>query len=68
MTINLSFKGCLYPPLSKIREVSKGIALAVAEHIFEKGYAKISRPADLSQHLQNCMYVPSYDFSAPSKI
>jgi len=61
-------EGCLYPPLTKIREVSKGIARIVAEHIFEKGYAKISRPADLDQHIQNNMYMPAYDFVVPSKI
>lgn len=55
-------EGCLYPPLNKIREVSHGIALAVAENVFEKGLAGVERPENLAEYITKEMYVPSYDF------
>jgi malate dehydrogenase (oxaloacetate-decarboxylating)(NADP+) len=53
-------EGCLYPPLSKIRLVSKLIALAVAEHIFERGHTKMKKPENLEQLITEHMYIPSY--------
>ena len=52
--------GCLYPPLSKIREVSLAIATAVAEIAFRQGVAGIPRPPDLTAYIQSQMYVPEY--------
>lgn len=54
-------EGCLYPPLVDIRDVSKSIAIAVAEHIFQRGYTKMEKPKDLHEFIKNQMYVPSYD-------
>jgi malate dehydrogenase (oxaloacetate-decarboxylating)(NADP+) len=55
-------EGCLYPPLEQIRIVSSGIALAVASHVFEKGYTKMTKPENLEKHINDSMYVPNYDF------
>ncbi len=52
--------GCLYPPLSKIREVSLAIAVSVAETAFRHGLTGIARPANLSAYIRNQMYVPTY--------
>jgi malate dehydrogenase (oxaloacetate-decarboxylating)(NADP+) len=52
--------GCLYPSLSRIREVSAHIAVAVAEVAYEQGLATIDRPDDLMQLVRSCQYEPSY--------
>lgn len=52
--------GCLYPALHKIREVSLGIAVAVAEVAFKRGLAAIARPQDLEGFIREQMYVPHY--------
>ena len=53
--------GCLYPPLSNIREVSAQIAAAVAEDCFRNGFATVGRPtADLVTFCKSHMYTPTY--------
>ena len=52
--------GRVYPALTRIREVSTAIALAVAETAFNRGYARQIRPADLSAHIKAHMYEPDY--------
>jgi malate dehydrogenase (oxaloacetate-decarboxylating)(NADP+) len=54
-------RGCLYPPLASIREVSLHIAAAVAEHAFAAGLATVPRPADLLAWLRPQVYVPDYE-------
>ena len=53
-------RGCLYPPLASIREVSLHIAAAVAEHAFASGLASVPRPADVLAWLRPQVYVPDY--------
>ncbi|MDH5803778.1 MAG: NAD-dependent malic enzyme, partial [Gemmatimonadota bacterium] len=53
-------KGTIYPPFTRIREVSLKIAVAVAELAFESGLAGISRPEDLEAHVKAIMYDPEY--------
>lgn len=53
-------QGSLYPALSRVREVSAGIAAAVAEVVFEEGHAGIERPADLLEYMKEQMYQPQY--------
>jgi malate dehydrogenase (oxaloacetate-decarboxylating)(NADP+) len=53
-------KGCLYPPLTKIREISAHIAKAVAEVAYARGFARVSRPADLLRHVRSHQYQPVY--------
>ena len=50
--------GCVYPPLSTIREVSANIAVAVAEDAYEKGLALEPRPEDLAAHIRAQMWTP----------
>ena len=53
-------RGLIYPPLTEIREVSAGIAVAVAEVAYRRGLAAQPKPADLRAYMEAQMYVPSY--------
>ena len=50
----------IYPPLTKIRQVSAKIAAAVAELVYERGLARTKRPADLLSYIHSWMYQPAY--------
>jgi len=50
--------GSLYPPLSRLRDVSVAIAVKVAQHLHAKGYAGCSAPADFEAHVRSIMYDP----------
>jgi malate dehydrogenase (oxaloacetate-decarboxylating)(NADP+) len=50
--------GCVYPPLSKIREVSAQVAAAVAENAHATGVATELKPADMLAHVKSLMYNP----------
>ena len=52
--------GRVFPPLTKIREVSTRIATAVAEVAFEEGLTDMARPDDLLAHVKKQMYQPDY--------
>jgi malate dehydrogenase (oxaloacetate-decarboxylating)(NADP+) len=52
--------GRIYPALSRIREVSANIAVAVAGVVFERGLTKMPKPADLPGHIQSTMYEPDF--------
>jgi malate dehydrogenase (oxaloacetate-decarboxylating)(NADP+) len=52
--------GRVYPDLTRIREVSLAIAVAVAEAAFASGHARLPRPADLAAHVKAQMYQPDY--------
>jgi malate dehydrogenase (oxaloacetate-decarboxylating)(NADP+) len=52
--------GRIYPPLSRIREVSLAIAIAVAEVAYRSDLAGIPMPDDLPSHIQSQMYDPKY--------
>jgi malate dehydrogenase (oxaloacetate-decarboxylating)(NADP+) len=53
-------RGCVYPPLAAIREVSAHIATAVAEVAFARGLATVMRPKDLLPWIRAQAYVPTY--------
>lgn len=53
-------RGCVYPPLNTIRDVSLNIAVKVAEDAFRQGLAGVDRPADLKQDIASRMFVPDY--------
>lgn len=53
-------QGSVYPPLTRIREVSATIAVAVAEVAYHRGLATKSRPEDLSTYISSLMYEPKY--------
>jgi malate dehydrogenase (oxaloacetate-decarboxylating)(NADP+) len=52
--------GRIYPPFTRIREVSVDIATAVAELAFERGLAQGPRPADVRATVTSIMYEPVY--------
>ena len=52
--------GRIYPSLSRIREVSVNIALAVAKVAFARGLTAMLEPADLLGHIKSKMYDPTY--------
>ena len=53
-------QGSLYPPLAGIRDVSAGIATAVAGVAYEQDCATLARPADLAAYVRSQMYHPRY--------
>jgi malate dehydrogenase (oxaloacetate-decarboxylating)(NADP+) len=52
--------GRIYPPLSRIRDVSVHIALAVARIAFARGLTAMTEPADLPGHIRSKMYDGTY--------
>jgi malate dehydrogenase (oxaloacetate-decarboxylating)(NADP+) len=53
-------RGSIFPPLSRIRDISVSIAVAVAGLAYESGLAAESRPGDLRAFIEANMYQPSY--------
>ncbi len=53
-------QGSLFPALSRVREVSSRIAVAVAAIAFDEGIAGIEMPDDLNAYIQAQMYEPEY--------
>jgi malate dehydrogenase (oxaloacetate-decarboxylating)(NADP+) len=53
-------QGSLYPPLSKVRDVSAHIAAAVAEVAYRAGLATGPRPDDVLSFVRAQMYEPRY--------
>ena len=52
--------GRIYPSLSRIREVSREIAIAVAEVAYARGLARRARPRNLARAVTEAMYEPVY--------
>ncbi|EKD39207.1 MAG: hypothetical protein ACD_75C00475G0001 [uncultured bacterium] len=52
--------GRVYPPLPRIREVSKEIAIAVADLAYTEGLASRPRPENLEEYIDSLMYEPEY--------
>jgi malate dehydrogenase (oxaloacetate-decarboxylating)(NADP+) len=52
--------GRVYPSLTRIREVSKKISVAVAEFAWKEGLAGIPRPADVPAAVEAAMFEPVY--------
>ena len=53
-------QGCVYPPLSRIREVSAKIAFEVATIAFNQGLADREMPEDLMAEIRTYMFQPLY--------
>ena len=53
--------GTLYPPLSRIREVSAYIAVAIAKNAHDTGVATEELPDDMMAHVKSLMYDPFED-------
>ncbi|SFM97085.1 NAD-dependent malic enzyme [Thermodesulforhabdus norvegica] len=54
-------KGRIYPPLTRIRDVSLRIAVSVAEVAYRRGLANLPEPEDLEAHIRSLMYYPDYE-------
>lgn len=52
--------GRVYPPLTRIREVSLNIAAAVATVAYDSGLAVLPRPADIKDDIRRRMFDPTY--------
>ncbi len=52
----------LLPPLTEIRDVTRGIALAVSQAAQEDGVADNISPHELERCIDECMWTPAYDF------
>ncbi len=53
-------QGALFPPLTKVRELSAGIAAAVCEVVYARGLASEPRPKDLLARVKALQYQPEY--------
>jgi malate dehydrogenase (oxaloacetate-decarboxylating)(NADP+) len=53
-------QGLIYPPLASIREVSLGIAVAVAREAWQTGLATKPQPKDFMSYVSSLMYEPEY--------
>ncbi len=53
-------QGSVFPPLSRVRQVSAAIAAAVAEVAYQRDLATKPRPADLLSYIKSLMYEPQY--------
>jgi malate dehydrogenase (oxaloacetate-decarboxylating)(NADP+) len=53
-------EGRVYPPLTKIREVSLAIATAVSNEAYTTRIARAARPADLRTDIERRMFQPVY--------
>ncbi len=52
--------GLLYPPRSRLREVSVHIATAVAEQVWNEDMAQVDRPTDISTYVSEHVWTPQY--------
>jgi malate dehydrogenase (oxaloacetate-decarboxylating)(NADP+) len=52
--------GLIYPPQGKIFESSLHVATRVAEYILDKKLARVPRPKDISAHIRETAYRPTY--------
>jgi malate dehydrogenase (oxaloacetate-decarboxylating)(NADP+) len=52
--------GLVYPPVSGILETELRVAARVAEVIFDRGLARVERPADILAFIRAQAYVPRY--------
>jgi len=52
--------GRVYPPLPRTRDVSREIAIAVADLAYRRGLASRPRPENLEEYIDSLMYDPEY--------
>jgi malic enzyme len=60
--------GLVYPPIEKIRDVSRKIAVALAEYAYEKNLAALyPKPNDLEKFIQSKQYTSEYEDVLPPR-
>jgi malate dehydrogenase (oxaloacetate-decarboxylating)(NADP+) len=52
--------GLIYPPISRIHESAVEVAIDVARLIFDRGLARVERPANIGEWIRSMVYDPSY--------
>jgi malate dehydrogenase (oxaloacetate-decarboxylating)(NADP+) len=52
--------GAIYPPLTRIREISRAIAIAVFQVALNEGLTDTNLPDDLDTYIASFMYEPNY--------
>ena len=52
--------GLIYPPQSRILDVSLHVAERVATYIFDQGLARVSRPPEIGALIRSRVYRPVY--------
>jgi len=55
-----SSMGAIYPPLTRIREMSRAIAVAVCQVALSEGLTYTKLPDDLDAYIASLMYEPNY--------
>jgi malate dehydrogenase (oxaloacetate-decarboxylating)(NADP+) len=53
-------QGCLYPLQSNILETEIQTAIRVAKMVFDRGLARVDRPADIDTFIRSQVYKPEY--------
>ena len=53
-------QGSLFPPLTKVRDISAAIAEAVASVCYARGLASEPQPSDLRKRIETLQYQPEY--------
>jgi malate dehydrogenase (oxaloacetate-decarboxylating)(NADP+) len=53
-------QGRIFPSLTRIRDVSTAIGVAVAEVAFRRGLAGVPQPADIAEYVRSQVYEPRY--------
>lgn len=53
-------QGRIFPSLTRIRDVSTAIGVAVAEVAFRRGLAGVPRPVNISEYVRSQVYEPQY--------
>ncbi|MBI4871963.1 MAG: NAD-dependent malic enzyme [Candidatus Riflebacteria bacterium] len=53
-------EGSLYPPVSRIREISRKVAVAVAKEAVSTGCADACPPEQVADRVENAMWYPDY--------
>ena len=60
--------GLVYPPIEKIRDVSRKIAVSLAEYAYEKNLAALyPRPNNLEEFIQSQQYTVDYEDIVPPR-
>jgi malate dehydrogenase (oxaloacetate-decarboxylating)(NADP+) len=52
--------GLIYPPIERIHQSAVDVAVEVARLIFDRGLARVERPADIDRWLRAKVYDPAY--------
>ncbi len=53
-------QGRIFPPLTRVREVSAAIGIAIAEIAFNRSLATVQRPDDIPAYVKSQVYEPRY--------